>query len=282
VRSIVTVPTDTSRKFILMGYYPRSQTSVVVHLDFSSLTSKQCVLNVEDPGKDDFELWSPSEERQELCLFGRQTLYHRRVRETNCVVGNQPKALERVERNCTCTKTDFECEFNYFKNDADECVLSPGTTPLSPDDSCRGDEDYWYERTAYRKMSFSTCEGGERPDRGTRHQCPGFAGHSGFFWFMVILFPIMFVALVAWWYYNNSGLARGTIRLPGDGTPAFGRHSSGVIDTIASIPWFLIGIAGIAWEWTTSHFQSSFPNRRGYRNLPVDEDARILRFEDEE
>ena len=43
VKSIVTVPTDTSRRFILMGYYPRSpDAAVVVHLDFSALTSIQC------------------------------------------------------------------------------------------------------------------------------------------------------------------------------------------------------------------------------------------------
>ena len=29
-------------------------------------------LDIEDPGHDDFELWSPSEERAERCLFGRQ------------------------------------------------------------------------------------------------------------------------------------------------------------------------------------------------------------------
>jgi hypothetical protein len=29
-------------------------------------------LDIEDPGHDDFELWSPSEERSERCLFGRQ------------------------------------------------------------------------------------------------------------------------------------------------------------------------------------------------------------------
>ncbi len=29
-------------------------------------------LDMEDPGHDDFELWSPSEERAERCLFGRQ------------------------------------------------------------------------------------------------------------------------------------------------------------------------------------------------------------------
>ncbi len=42
VRSIVTVPSDTSRRFILIGTYARSLASVVVHLDFSSLTSLQC------------------------------------------------------------------------------------------------------------------------------------------------------------------------------------------------------------------------------------------------
>lgn len=44
VKSIVTVPSDTSRRFILMGNYPRSSASVVVHLDFSSLTLMKCEL----------------------------------------------------------------------------------------------------------------------------------------------------------------------------------------------------------------------------------------------
>ena len=42
VRSIVTVPADTSRRFILFGTYGRSFSSVAVHIDFSSLTSIQC------------------------------------------------------------------------------------------------------------------------------------------------------------------------------------------------------------------------------------------------
>ncbi|KAJ7355652.1 vacuolar protein sorting/targeting protein 10 [Mycena albidolilacea] len=282
IQSIITVPSDTSRRFILKGALPHSSVSTVVHLDFTSLTSKQCVLSVEDPGHDDFELWSPSEERQEQCLFGRQTLYHRRVRDTDCVVGDQPKAQERIEKNCICTKADFECQFNYFRNENGECVLAPGTSPLPSEPSCRNGEDYWYELTPYRKISYSTCEGGERPDQGVRHQCPGFAGHSGFFWFWVFMFPIIFVALVAWWYYNRSGLARGTIRLPGDGNSWGGRNAGGVVDTLASIPWILIGLAGIAWEWTASHLGTAFPNRSGYRNIPVDEDAQILRFEDED
>lgn len=43
VQSIITVPSDTSRRFILKGALPRSSVSTVVHLDFTSLTSKQCM-----------------------------------------------------------------------------------------------------------------------------------------------------------------------------------------------------------------------------------------------
>ena len=42
VKSIVTVPSDTSRRFILMGSYPSSSSSVVVHIDFSTLTLLHC------------------------------------------------------------------------------------------------------------------------------------------------------------------------------------------------------------------------------------------------
>ena len=43
VRSIVTVPEDTSRRFILFGFYPRApHKSVAIYLDFSALTKRMC------------------------------------------------------------------------------------------------------------------------------------------------------------------------------------------------------------------------------------------------
>jgi photosystem II stability/assembly factor-like uncharacterized protein len=42
VRGIKTVPSDTSRKFILFGEILRGAMSVAVHIDFTSLTKKQC------------------------------------------------------------------------------------------------------------------------------------------------------------------------------------------------------------------------------------------------
>ncbi|EPQ56214.1 Oligoxyloglucan reducing end-specific cellobiohydrolase [Gloeophyllum trabeum ATCC 11539] len=289
VYAIVTVPSDTSRRFILFGSYPRSPSAAVaVHIDFSALTTRQCVLDVQDPAHDDFELWSPSHERAELCLFGRQTMFHRRRREANCVVGNQAKAEERIVRNCACDEHDFECEFNHVRDSSGSCVLVEGTQPLpsDPETSCRNGEDYWYERTPYRKIPYSSCEDGLRLDRGERHVCPGFKAHGAFFWWTVIVIPFMFTALVAYWYYRRSGMARGTIRLPG-GEPgmSYRRSESGIVSTLASVPWFLVGIAGIAYEYVAEAVDSlttRFRSRSGYRNVPVDEDAQILRFEDEE
>ncbi|TFY78544.1 hypothetical protein EWM64_g5467 [Hericium alpestre] len=278
VRSIVTVPSDTSRRFILLGFYPRSPTSVAVHLDFSALTHQQCVLDTQDPGHDDFELWSPSEERNERCLFGRQTLYHRRVRDRNCVVGKQAKAETTICLNI------FHSEFNHVRNADGKCVPVPGTQPLPDDDSCRGDDEYWYERTAYRKIPHSSCEDGVRLDRGKAHVCPGIKGHGFFFWLFVLVLPFGITALIGYWYYRRSGLARGTIRLPGDNRAPYSSNA-GPLDTLASVPWFLIGVAGIAIEAVTSWFERvgvNFQSRRGYRNVPVDEDAQVLRFEEDE
>jgi hypothetical protein len=82
-------------------------------------------------------------------------------------------------------------------------------------------------------------------------------------------------------------LVSSTIRLPGDTGPYYG-GDSGFMSTLASVPWFILGLAGIAWEYTVSSFESWAPqrslfrSRRGYRDLPADEDAQVLRFEDEE
>ena len=73
IRSITTVPSDTSRKFILFGFAPRQQSNTIaIHLDFSQLTLQKCKLDLSRPNDDDFELWSPSQSRQEPCLFGKQ------------------------------------------------------------------------------------------------------------------------------------------------------------------------------------------------------------------
>ncbi|KAI0738712.1 Oligoxyloglucan reducing end-specific cellobiohydrolase [Daedaleopsis nitida] len=288
IKSIVTVPADTSRRFILFGFNPRAKNAAVaVHLDFSALTNTKCELNVDEPNNDDFELWSPSENRDDICLFGRRTFYHRRRRDRNCIVGSQERAKVKTVENCQCKITDFECEFNYARNTDGECVLLPGLQPRDPDPvaQCRNGEEYWYDLTAYRKIPFSSCEGGQRIDHGTKHPCPGLKGHGTFFWLMMFFIPACFAGLVGYWYHKRGGYSRGAIRLPGGDTGLRHYSTSGVLDTLASVPWFILGLGAIAYEWIAEQVDSiatRVQGRRGYRNLPVDEDARILRFEDEE
>ncbi|KAJ7166603.1 signal sequence binding protein [Mycena filopes] len=199
VRSIVTVPSDTSRKFLLLAHPTRSSSHLAVSIDFTALTSKQCVTNVQDPNDDDFELWSPSSERAQRCLFGRQTFYHRRIREAECHVGALAKSELPAVKNCTCERADFECEFNYFKNEQDVCVLTPGTSPLASEATC-SDDGFWYERTPYRRIAFSSCVDGERFDRGPKHPCQG---SNGFGFTGVVILVLMCLALAGYWYYRN-------------------------------------------------------------------------------
>jgi Sortilin, neurotensin receptor 3,/Sortilin, neurotensin receptor 3, C-terminal len=45
ISSLMTIPEDNSRKFLLIGYPPREQDKAhAVHLDFSSVTKRQCEL----------------------------------------------------------------------------------------------------------------------------------------------------------------------------------------------------------------------------------------------
>ncbi|PWN53321.1 Oligoxyloglucan reducing end-specific cellobiohydrolase [Violaceomyces palustris] len=218
VKSIVTVPEDTHRKFILFGASPRSQTkSMAVHLDFSALEKRKCTLDPSHPEQHDFELWSPSEERIEPCLFGRQTYYYRRKRQADCYIGTKVVQPHSIAKNCTCTKDDFECEFNHYRDPATgDCILYPGVSALATDEygQCYSSnweetEGYWYDRTNYRKVPYSSCVGGERLDRGTRHICSNNPRRHGFFWWAtIVVSPFALAGFVGWWW-NKKQQRRG-------------------------------------------------------------------------
>jgi hypothetical protein len=65
--------------------------------------------------------------------------------------------------------------------------------------------------------------------------------------------------------------------------PAFG-GDTGFMATLASVPWFIVGISVIGYHWVVARVDTHFfrSRRSGYRDVPIDEDAQILRFEDEE
>lgn len=75
---------------------------------------------------------------------------------------------------------------------------------------------------------------------------------------------------------NHVGRCR-TIRL-GEHR-AFG-GSSGGLSTLASIPFFLIGVASTGWAWATEKFpalDNLFSGGRPYRHVPIDDDGQSAR-----
>lgn len=238
VDSIQTVTQDTSRRFVLLGRRPAEKSSIVVHLDFSAVTTQQCVFNPDDPNHDDFELWSPAEGRDESCLFGRQTRYHRRVRDRDCFIGDTVMH-NTVIKNCTCGPSDFECEFNHYRDASGVCVLVSGASPLSVDTSHEQCGTVWYERTAYRKIPYSSCEGGERPDRGKQHPCLIVGSHGALFWMLIALMPFAVAGTAAWWW-TRGGV--GAIRL--DEHRPF---QQGPLATLLSVPVALVAAAQQLW-----------------------------------
>ena len=204
-------PGGNHRRVIVFGTSTDSRrTPVAVHLDFSSLTTRQCVLDQRDESRSDFERWSPSQQREEPCLFGRQMWFWRRRRDRQCTMGDRELPVY-IEHDCACTASDFECEYNHYRDSTGNCVLYPGAVPLntSAAEQCWTDESdgFWYDRTNVRKIPYSSCTGGQRPDRGKRHRCPArpASGSGVFLWIMVLLVPVAAAFMFARWYIEHSG-----------------------------------------------------------------------------
>lgn len=114
VFDISTVPSDTSRNFLLWGKEVGSGAKpgfATVNLDFSGLKerSRKCVLKEETPEADDYELWEPKHPLlDDNCLFGHITRYHRKKPEAQCYNGGGFENLHNVSTNCACTWQDYE------------------------------------------------------------------------------------------------------------------------------------------------------------------------------
>ncbi|KAG0173404.1 vacuolar protein sorting/targeting protein PEP1 [Apophysomyces sp. BC1034] len=215
VDDIITQPDGTSQKYVIFGTERQSGKTVAYHIDFSAIHPTQCKLDIKNQDDDDFELWSPEDTRGEKCLFGRETLYYRRIRDRDCYIGEKLIQPREEVRNCQCTEADFECDFNYVRDKNNKCVLVPGLEPLVP--TCDGSIDFYYESTGYRKIAASTCVDGLELDKGDQRWCSGKSG-SGAMWVLYLFAPVIGAGLVFVCLRYRNQVAFGRIRLPDGGT----------------------------------------------------------------
>ncbi|KAK1073256.1 vacuolar protein sorting/targeting protein PEP1 [Friedmanniomyces endolithicus] len=279
IEDITTVPSDTSRKFLLWGKLHGDLTTIA--LDFSGLAERStpCHLDEHDPpsADSDYYLWEPKHPLS--CLFGHIAQYHRKKLESACYNGREIQHLHRIAQNCTCSRRDFECDYNYERQPDGSCSLVPGLSPPDPAAVCGKEEVVeYYDITGYRRIPLTTCEGGQELDYTSRTRpCPGkeeeyYERHGIGWWglFFAIVVPVGAAAAVGWWVWRNWEGKFGSIRLGsgggesggalGGGYGAFDREApwvrwpvvvvSGVVAVLAALPM----VVGSLWRTVSTRF----------------------------
>nr|POF26385.1 vacuolar protein sorting/targeting protein 10 [Quercus suber] len=321
VDDITTVPSDTSLNFLLWGTLGGDPTTV--NIDFSGLPERaeQCHLDDNNPASSDsdYELWTPSHPLSEGCLFGRVMEYHHKKLDSKCYNGKDIDHLHDIKQNCTCTRRDFECDYNYEKQSDGSCDLVPGRERPNPEDACARDPTLteYHAITGYRRIPITTCEGGKELDSTLQvFPCPNHLpefkknhGISGVGLFFAITLPIAAAAAIGYWVYKNWDRKFGRIRLGADGggraSDPFDRNApwvkypimalSGIFAVLAALPM----VVGSLWHVVSTRFgrsragagafarqpytsRNSFARGRGdYAIVDPDEDELLGESEDE-
>ncbi|TVY82233.1 Vacuolar protein sorting/targeting protein [Lachnellula suecica] len=266
VTDLTTLPSDNSRNFLLWG--KDDGKLVTVNIDFTGLTDVQCKLDENDVEAGDYYLWTPQHPNQnDDCLFGHVSQYHRKRTDRNCYNGRLIPSLHDVARNCSCTRRDYECDFNYQRQSDGSCALVPGLEAADHSLQCSADPDLveYYEPTGYRRISISTCEGGNEFDVSTAHPCPGHEeefkkkrGPSGVGIFFAIVIPIAAAAGIGYWVWRNWASKFGQIRLGEqssfDGEAPYIKYPVLVVAGIVAVAQALPLLAASLWRSARTAF----------------------------
>ncbi|KUI60044.1 Vacuolar protein sorting/targeting protein 10 [Cytospora mali] len=215
-----TQSSGVSRKFIV--WTKDGDNTVATTLDFTGLADRPCEQK-DDPEESDYRIWSPSHPLQgDDCLFGHVTQYMRKKTDKQCYNGYRIQHIYN-SRNCTCSRRDYECDYNFELDNHGSCQLVNGLQPVDHIQWCKENPDQveYYEPTGYRKIPISTCQGGAEYDKQAPvHACPGKEpefeqrhGMSGLGLFFAITIPFALAAAAGWWVYTNYSHKFGQIRL---------------------------------------------------------------------
>lgn len=110
--------------------------------------------------------------------------------------------------------------------------MVPGLEPISGEEYCKNNpnETSYFEPNGYRKLSISTCQGGNELDKTTtEHPCAGKEDEfekkhprtSGVAIFFAVVIPFALAGCIGWWVYKNWNHNFGQIRLGDNASNTF-------------------------------------------------------------
>ena len=153
---LTTVQDSTSLKFILIGKAKGKYQ--VVHIDFEGLHEATCK-------EDDMEEWFARVDKdgKPTCLMGHTQSFHRRKKKANCFLKQEFKHAVAKTENCDCTDLDYECDFNFVRNEDKKCVS--GGPIIAPEGACRDGKKTFLGTSGYRKIPGNTCKATSEMDK---------------------------------------------------------------------------------------------------------------------
>ncbi|OMH79249.1 Vacuolar protein sorting/targeting protein 10 [Zancudomyces culisetae] len=233
--TLTTEESSTTRKMVLVASVPGLAKTVVMNLDFTGAQPRMCHFDPADEpnnrNKDDFELWTlaSNSERGKIafghsvgdyyqdntgCVLGTKTKFFRKIASKKCYVGNEHRQLAKVVEHCPCTKSDFECDYNFEPTYSRlgggfSCRLVLGKIPKRTYCSANGlnDDGYFYYSSGYRIMPYSACDRANsksiKMDEPIKLMCPGKAAQVALFWAFMLPLTFFALALLAYLAYTN-------------------------------------------------------------------------------
>ncbi|KAG7282267.1 hypothetical protein CRUP_033794, partial [Coryphaenoides rupestris] len=106
VYQLLTEPGEKSTIFTIFGSYADQRHSwLILQVNASDVLGVPCA-------EADYKRWSPSDERGNDCLLGRQIVFKRRTPHATCFNGEE---FDRpvTATNCSCTRQDYECDYGF-------------------------------------------------------------------------------------------------------------------------------------------------------------------------
>lgn len=150
---LTTVPDSTTLKFLLVGTHGSGSSTEwhVFKIDFEGLHERAC-------GDKDFEKWPArvDEDGKPTCIMGHKQFFRRRKPGAECFIDGEFKDPIPEFEPCSCTKEDFECDFNFMRTeDGKDCVP---TAPLQvPHDVCRDPKGTFKGSSGWRLIPGNAC-----------------------------------------------------------------------------------------------------------------------------